>query len=485
MGSIEEILSDVKVVSSSGDLSVQAGRPEIDSRKINTNGLFIAIKGTQADGHKFIDKAIQNGAKAVIVEDLPQDRDESIVWVQVIDSARAAGVIAHNYFGRPSERLRLIGVTGTNGKTTTTTLLHDLVTSLGMKCGLVSTVESRIGLEILPSTHTTPDPVSLNELLSKMVEAGCTIAFMEVSSHAIDQKRDSGIAYAGAVFTNITHDHLDYHGTFRHYLDTKKKLFDGLGAQAFALVNADDPRGEYMAQNTLSKVSKYSLYKLADFKGKVMGNRIDGLQLIIDDVELFSRLVGEFNAYNLLAVYATAILLGFDKYEVLTALSDLQPAEGRFDIVRHPASRKSAIVDYAHTPDALKKVLGTLQHLRQPGTRIIAVVGCGGDRDKVKRPKMAAVAAQMGDMAILTSDNPRSEDPEVILSDMLKGVAKEQRSKVLKITDRKEAIRAAVQFATENDIVLIAGKGHEKYQEVKGVRHPFDDKKVALEALSE
>ncbi len=485
MVSIGEILDGVNVLSNSGDTGMHVGRPEIDSRKINSNGVFIAIRGVQTDGHKFIDNAIQNGAKTIVVEHLPADPDEDLIWVKVDNSAAAAGIIAHNYFGKPSSVLRLVGVTGTNGKTTTTTLLHDLLTAMGKKAGLISTVECRIGSEVLPSTHTTPDPVTLNELLSRMVKAGCTDAFMEVSSHAIDQHRHAGLEFAGAVFTNITHDHLDYHGTFRNYLDTKKKLFDGLGAQAFTLVNADDPRGEYMAQNTISKVSKFSLYKLADFKGKVLSNRIDGLHLVIDDVELMSRLVGEFNAYNILAVYATAILLGFDKYDVLTAISDLRPAEGRFDIVRHPSSGKSAIIDYAHTPDALKKVLSTLQHLRSSGSRIIAVVGCGGDRDKAKRPRMAAVASQMSDMALLTSDNPRTEDPETILSDMLEGIAKEQRSKVLKITDRKEAIRAAVQFATDEDIVLIEGKGNEKYQEINVVRHPLQDKKLAHDAMTE
>ena len=485
MSSISDLLKGVEVLEIDGRSDHPIGQPEIDSRKINTNGLFVAVRGNQTDGHKFIDKAIQNGAKTIVAEEWPTDRQSDVQWVRVQDTALAAGVIAHNFFGRPSLELRLVGVTGTNGKTTTVTLLHDLTMSLGITSGLISTVECRVGSKVLPSTHTTPDPISLNRILREIVDGGCEVAFMEVSSHAIDQQRTAGINYAGAVFTNITHDHLDYHGTFRHYLDTKKKFFDGLGAQAFALVNTDDQRGNYMVQNTIAKVSKYSLHKLADFKGKVLSNRIDGLHLRIDDIELISRLVGQFNAYNLLAVYGTAILLGFDKHDVLTALSNLKPAEGRFEIVRHPESGKSAIVDYAHTPDALEKVLSTLQHLVTTHSKIIAVVGCGGDRDKAKRPRMAFIASQMADMTILTSDNPRSEDPEEILNNMLEGVAKEQRSKVLKITDRREAIRAAVQFSKVNDIVLIAGKGHEKYQEINSIKHPFDDKKIVLEALTE
>ena len=480
---LQEVLAGIEVVSATGDTQIEIGEPEIDSRKITAGGLFIAIKGTQTDGHKFIENAVRNNVSAVVCEVLPQDHSPEVVWITVQNSAAAAAVIAHNYYGRPTERVRLVGVTGTNGKTTTVTLLHDLMTALGVKAGLLSTVECRIGAKVEPATHTTPDPVSLNKLLAAMDDGGCDYVFMEVSSHAIDQERIAGLRYSGGVFTNITHDHLDYHGTFRHYLETKKRFFDELDAQAFALVNVDDPRGNVMIQNTQAKVSKYSLHKLADFKAKILSNQIEGLHLKLDDVEVMSRLVGDFNAYNLLAVYATAILLGFNKHEVITALSALTPAEGRFDVVRHPQSGKSAIVDYAHTPDALKQVLGTLRQLKRPGMKLITVVGCGGDRDRAKRPVMAKIASTMGDMVILTSDNPRSEDPEEILREMETGIAEERRPQVLTITDRRQAIRTAIKMAAPMDLVLIAGKGHEKYQEIKGVKYPFDDKEIVHDAL--
>jgi len=483
MMSLKEVMEGVDILEVVGELHGETGEPVIDSRKIKSDGLFVAIHGTQTDGHKFIDNVIQNGARVVVCQRLPNDLSGDVIYIRVADTASTAGIISHNYFGKPTHQIHLIGVTGTNGKTTTVTLLHELMISMGLKSGLISTVECRIATKVIPATHTTPDPVSLNALLADMVSNGCDYVFMEVSSHAIDQKRIAGLKFEGGMFTNITHDHLDYHGDFKHYLDTKKKFFDGLGAQAFALVNVDDPRGEVMVQNTVAKVSKYSLHKLTEFKAKILSNHLEGLHLRLDDVEMMSRLVGDFNAYNILAVYSCAILLGFDRQEVITALSGLPPVEGRFDLVRHPRSGKSAIVDYAHTPDALKKVLSTLQQLKEPGSKLIAVVGCGGDRDRTKRPKMARLAASMADIAILTSDNPRTEDPEEILNEMQKGIAKERSKQVFKITDRKEAIRAAVQFAGDADIILIAGKGHEKYQEIHGVKHPFDDKEIVHDAL--
>jgi UDP-N-acetylmuramoyl-L-alanyl-D-glutamate--2,6-diaminopimelate ligase len=483
MKSLKEVMEGITILEVVGNLTGETGEPAIDSRKIQPDGLFVAIEGTQTDGHKFIDNVIQNGARVVVCQRIPSDMRENVIYIRIADTTSASGIIAHNYFGKPTNQLRLIGVTGTNGKTTTVTLLHELMLELGLKSGLISTVECRIIRKVIPSTHTTPDPVSLNALLAEMVSNGCDFAFMEVSSHAIDQKRISGLRFEGGVFTNITHDHLDYHGDFKHYLGTKKKFFDGLGAQAFALINADDPRGEVMVQNTVAKVSKYSLHKLTEFKAKILGNHLEGLHLRLDDVEMMSRLVGDFNAYNILAVYSCAILLGFDRQEVITALSGLPPVEGRFDLIRHPRSGKSVIVDYAHTPDALKKVLSTLQQLKGPGSKLIAVVGCGGDRDRTKRPRMANMAATMADITILTSDNPRTEDPEEIIKEMQEGIAKERSGQVFKITDRKEAIRAAIQFAGDADIILIAGKGHEKYQEINGVKHPFDDKAIVQNAL--
>ena len=480
---LSDVLKDIRVREIIGEADRKIGEPEIDSRKIKTNGVFIALKGTITDGHKFIEIAIQNGAKTILCSDLPGQPAEDVTWVVVDDTAQACGPFVHAYFDHPSTKLQLIGITGTNGKTTTATLLFELLNTLDGPCGLLSTVENRIGDEVLPSTHTTPDPVTLNRLLLEMVEGGCKFASMEVSSHAIDQQRIGGLQFAGGVFTNITHDHLDYHGTFRHYLDTKKKFFDGLGARAFALVNADDPRGEFMVQNTQAKVSKYSLRKLTEFKAKIQGNDMQGLHLQIGENEVMSRLVGEFNAYNLLAVYGTAVELGFDRQEVLTVLSGLRPVDGRFDILRDTGRNVSAVVDYAHTPDALQKVLGTLQKVKGHTGRLWVVVGCGGDRDRAKRPKMGQIASEMADMAVFTSDNPRSEDPDAIIEDMLEGVPPGKRDDVLIISKREEAIKTALRVAQKGDVVLIAGKGHEKYQEIKGERFPFDDKQVVRNAL--
>lgn len=432
----------------------------------------------------FIDNAIQNGARVIVCETPPTGLPEEITCVKVIHASKAIGIIAHNFYGKPTEQLKLIGITGTNGKTTVATLLYHLMQDMmGVGAGLISTVEYRVMKKIYPSTHTTPDPISLNRLLAEMVEAGCLYGFMEVSSHAIDQDRVHGLKFSGGVFTNISHDHLDYHGDFLTYIKVKKRFFDELSPDAFAVINVDDPRGEVMVQNCSAKVSKYSLHKLADFKAKVLANEITGLHLRIDDIEMHSRLVGEFNALNLLAAYGAAVCLGIDRHQVIVALSALGPVAGRFDIISHPVSGVHAIVDYAHTPDALEKVLKTLHAIVKSPARLLAVAGCGGDRDKTKRPIMGKIAATMSDITILTSDNPRTENPEHILDMMMEGVESEERAHVYRITDRREAIRTAVRMARKGDTILIAGKGHETYQEINGVKYPFDDKKVVHEAL--
>jgi UDP-N-acetylmuramoyl-L-alanyl-D-glutamate--2,6-diaminopimelate ligase len=404
-----------------------------------------------------------------------------VTYIQVEDTTAAAGVIAHNFYGQPSEHLKLVGVTGTNGKTTIATLLYKLFTAIGYKCGLLSTVQNHIGERIVPATHTTPDALHLNALLKEMLDEGCTHVFMETSSHAIHQHRIAGLRYAGGLFSNITHDHLDYHKTFDEYIRVKKSFFDSLPSEAFAISNADDKRGAVMLQNTSAKKYFYSLKTLAEFKGKILENNLTGLVMTINDQEVHFRLIGEFNAYNLLAVYGAAICLGEDKGEVLRRLSSLSGAEGRFDYIMSPKEKIIGIVDYAHTPDALINVLTTIQKLRKGHERVITVVGCGGDRDKTKRPLMAAAAAEYSDKAILTSDNPRSEDPEQIIRDMEAGLNTAAKRKYIAITDRKEAIRTALNLAGPEDILLIAGKGHEKYQEIKGVKYPFDDKQILLE----
>ncbi len=482
---LQNLLAATTPVRIAGILDREIDRIVFDSRQTTRGGLFVAVKGLHNDGHAYIEKAVLNGAHAVIVQDWPQALHPEVAYIQVPDSAVALGRLAAAFYGFPSRKLRLAGVTGTNGKTTTATLLHGLTTQLGYKCGLISTIENKIGEEILPSLYTTPDAVAINSLLAEMVERGCSFAFMEVSSHAIDQKRVEGLEFAGAVFTNITHDHLDYHKTFDNYIRAKKALFDGLGKDAFALVNVDDRRGLVMVQNCKAKVYRYGLRHMADFKAKILENTLEGLHLEIDGFDFHARLVGEFNAYNLLAVYAVAVLLGHDKTEVLTALSRLKTAEGRFDMVAGAQRSITAVVDYAHTPDALEKVLLTLVKLRGASGGIITVTGCGGDRDKAKRPLMAKAACDWSRQVILTSDNPRSEKPEDILADMLKGVPPTAAQKVLTITDRRQAIRTACALAQPGDIILVAGKGHEKYQEIQGVKHPFDDKEVLREALAE
>ncbi len=481
---LTQLLDAISPLQIAGELNREISLIAFDSRQVTPECLFVAVKGLHNDGHAYIDKAVQNGALVVVVQDWPESPLAGVTCIQVADSAAALGRLASAFYGYPSRKLRLVGVTGTNGKTTTATLLHGLTLQLGYTCGLISTIENKIGDETLPSLYTTPDAVAINKLLAEMVEKGCSFAFMEVSSHAIDQRRVEGLEFAGAIFTNITHDHLDYHKTFDNYIRAKKGLFDGLSKAAFALVNVDDRRGMVMVQNTSAKIFRYGLRHMADFKARIVENTLEGLQLELDGVDFHARLVGEFNAYNLLAVYATAVLLGHDKIEVLTALSRMQAAEGRFDIISDPQRRITAVVDYAHTPDALEKVLQTLDQLRGASGRIITVTGCGGDRDKAKRPLMAKNACQWSQQVILTSDNPRSEKPEDILADMEKGVPAGAASKVLIISDRRQAIRTACTLAQPGDIILVAGKGHEKYQEIQGVKYPFDDKAELQKALA-
>jgi len=478
---LQDILYKVSIRSVQGNTGIPVRDLQLDSRKVSEGSVFIAVKGSAVDGHRFIDQVLQQGAVAVICETMPAELKEGVVYVQVENSAAAAGNMAHNFYGQPSEKVKLIGVTGTNGKTTIATLLFKLFTSLGYKCGLLSTVQNHIGNEIVPATHTTPDAISLNAMLQQMVNSGCTHVFMETSSHAIHQHRITGLKYAGGLFSNITHDHLDYHKTFDEYIRVKKSFFDSLPSDAFAISNADDKRGQVMLQNTHAHKYLYSLRTMAEFKGKILENRLTGLVMTINDQEVHFRLIGEFNAYNLLAVYGAAVCLGEDKQEVLRCLSEITGAEGRFDYMISPNQQIIGIIDYAHTPDALLNVLATIKKLREGHEQIITVVGCGGDRDKIKRPLMAEVTCEHSDKVVFTSDNPRSEDPLQILTDMETGLNTAAKRKYVSVPDRKEAIKLAVSMAKPGDIVLVAGKGHEKYQEIKGVKHPFDDKQVMRE----
>jgi UDP-N-acetylmuramoyl-L-alanyl-D-glutamate--2,6-diaminopimelate ligase len=481
MPTLQEILYKVNIRSITSKLDIPVLSIQTDSRKPVEGGAFIALKGTHADGHQYINEVIRKGAVAIICEIMPTSLEAGVCYVEVENSAAAAGIMAHNFYGQPSEKLKLVGVTGTNGKTTIVTLLYKLFSALGYKAGLLSTVQNQIGDMVMPATHTTPDPISLNALLQDMVKAGCTHAFMETSSHAIDQHRIAGLKYSGAIFTNITHDHLDYHKNFEEYIRVKKSFFDGLPSSAFAVSNADDKRGSVMLQNTNAKKYLYSLKTMADFKGKILENNLTGLVMSIDDQEVHFRLIGEFNAYNLLAVYGSAICLGEEKRELLRCLSVLTGAEGRFDYILSGREKLMGIIDYAHTPDALVNVLTTVQKLRKGPEQIITVVGCGGDRDKTKRPIMGEVACKYSDHVVFTSDNPRSEDAAQIIRDMEVGLNTAARRKYISIVDRKEAIKAAVNMAKPADILLVAGKGHEKYQEIKGTKYPFDDKAMLKE----
>lgn len=482
---LQDILYKVGIKSVIGNTNVKIDNIQIDSRLVKSNGCFVAIRGSVQDGHHYIDKAIGNGAVAIVCEEIPAVQVEGITYIISHNSSHAAGIIAHTFYGEPSLKLKLIGITGTNGKTTIATLLHKLFMAIDTKSGLISTVNNLIGDEIIPSTHTTPDVISLNALLKLMVDAGCSHVFMEVSSHAIHQQRIAGLNFVGAVFSNISHDHLDYHQTFGEYIRVKKSFFDKLSVDAFAISNMDDKNGAVMLQNTPADKLYYSLRSIADFKGRIIENSLSGLQMIVNELEVHFRLIGEFNAYNLLAVYATAICLGEDKQNVLTALSNLTGAEGRFDYMVSPKYRIIGIVDYAHSPDALLNILSTIKKLQKEGKQIITVVGCGGDRDKSKRKLMGNAAAEFSNKSIFTSDNPRSEDPLEILKEMSSGLDAMLQKKVLTMVDRKEAIRTAVMLANPEDIIVVAGKGHEKYQEIKGEKFPFDDKKILSEVFIE
>jgi len=483
MQTLKDILFGVSLQSITGNREERISGVAFDSRRVEEGFLFVAVRGLTVDGHDYIPTAIEKGASVIVCEKIP-DIEGGVTVVQTENSARALGIIASNFYGRPSEKLKLVGITGTNGKTTCATLLFDLFRNLGYSVGLLSTVENKINDKVLDASFTTPDAVQLNHLLSEMVENGCTHAFMEVSSHALIQHRVAGVHFTGGVFTNITHDHLDYHGTFDNYIAAKKMLFDGLGTDAFALVNADDKRGAVMLQNT--KATKYTMgiKSMADFKVRIIHNTLQGLELNFDGIDVWFKLIGAFNAYNLLVAYAVAVLLGEEKDQVLSSLSLSSGVKGRFQKVEN-TSNVLAIVDYAHTPDALENVLKTIDDLRTKNELMVTVVGCGGDRDATKRPKMAGIAARYSDKVILTSDNPRTEDPKKILSDMKAGVPKSKERSVMVIEDRREAIRTACNLVKENDILLVAGKGHETYQEINGVRHHFDDCEVLSELLNE
>mgnify|MGYP000847683896 CR=1 FL=1 len=479
---LSDILYKVRLEEVIGSTHMAIASVSFDSRKVKKDSLFVATRGTSVDGHQYIDKAIAAGAVAIVCEDMPAEKQESVTYVKVTDSGYALGVMACNFYDNPSEKLKLIGVTGTNGKTTTVTLLFNLFKSLGYSVGLLSTVQNKINNTVIPATHTTPDALALNELLHQMTEQNCEYAFMEVSSHAVVQNRIAGISFTGAVFTNITHDHLDYHKTFDEYIRAKKRFFDFLPNTAFALVNKDDKNGMVMMQNTKAKKHTYALKTTADFKCRIVENHLNGLLLNLDNQEIWVKLIGTFNAYNVLAVYATGLLLKQDKTNVLTALSNLNSVEGRFQYVKSP-NGVIGIVDYAHTPDALKNVLETIKDIRTGNEQVITLVGCGGDRDSAKRPVMAAIACEYSNKVILTSDNPRSEDPEEILNQMQKGIGPNDMKKTLRISDRREAIKTACTLSNKGDIILIAGKGHEKYQEIKGVRHDFDDMEILKETI--
>lgn len=479
---LSDILKNVKTLQVIGDDNIPVGNICFDSRKVQLNDVFVAVRGSLVDGHNYIEKAIELGAKTIICEELPATINKKICWLEVENSSEAMGIMAANYFENPSSKLNLVGVTGTNGKTTTATLLYKLFRELGYKVGLLSTISNYIDNKEVKATHTTPDSVSLNSLINDMVNEGCEYCFMEVSSHSVHQHRITGLTFKGGIFSNITHDHLDYHKTFSEYLKAKKAFFDRLPKSAFALTNIDDRNGSIMLQNTAAVKYTYALKSVADFKIKIIESHFDGMQLNINGTDVWTNFIGKFNAYNILAIFSTAVLLNQDKNEVLTILSRLNSVNGRFETIRSK-NNVTFIVDYAHTPDALENVLNTISEIRNGNETLITVVGAGGNRDKTKRPIMARIAAEKSNKVILTSDNPRDEEPETILDEMYEGVEAHNTRKVIRITDRKEAIKTACLIAEENDIVLVAGKGHETYQEVKGVRHHFDDKEIINENI--
>lgn len=482
MTKLKDILYKVSLNATFGDMDREVAGLALDSRQVKPDFAFVAIRGTEVDGHEYIPQAIENGATAIICEQLPENLETNITYISVTNSAMSLGIIASNFYGNPSSKLQLVAVTGTNGKTTVATFLFRLFRELGYHVGLLSTVHNKIDEEIIPTTHTTPDAIKLNELLALMVKEKCQFCFMEASSHAIEQHRISGLTFAGGLFTNITHEHLDYHKTFEAYITAKKKLFDQLPSSAFALVNIDDKRGNIMLQNTKASKNTYAIKGMADYRAKILSNTIEGLELEIEGQSVWFRLIGEFNAYNLMAVYGCADLLGENKEEILTTLSAIESAPGRFNRVL-PGHPITAIVDYAHSPDALKNVLETITKLRTGNEQVITVVGCGGNRDKTKRPLMADIACRFSDKVVFTSDNPRNEDPQAIIDEMKRGVTPADDRKTLSMVDREEAIKTACLLAQAGDIVLVAGKGHENYQEIKGVKRHFDDSEVVSRIL--
>ena len=482
MKQLTNILNNASIIEIIGNKDIVIDNITFDSRNVDKNCMFIAVKGTKSDGHNYIEQTIEKGAVCIVCELLPSNINKDVTYVLVKDSSFSLGIIASNYYDNPSEQLSLVGITGTNGKTTTVTLLYNLFKELGYGVGLLSTISNKINEIEYPSTHTTSDAIQLNALLKKMVDSGCSYCFMEVSSHAIVQNRISGLKFKGAIFSNITHDHLDYHETFAEYIKAKKLFFDNLSKEAFALVNVDDKNGMVMLQNTKAKKYTYSIKNVADYKCKILENNLTGLHLNFDGIEVFSKLVGSFNAYNLTAVYAAAILSGADKLDVLRIISNLNAAEGRFEYVKSK-DNIIAIVDYAHTPDALTNVLSTISAIRTNNEQLITVVGAGGNRDAQKRPIMARIACEMSNLVILTSDNPRDEEPEEIIRQMEAGIDPSISRKALTIINRKEAIKTACTIARPGDIILVAGKGHEKYQEIKGIKHHFDDKEILTEFL--
>ncbi|OYT10638.1 MAG: UDP-N-acetylmuramoyl-L-alanyl-D-glutamate--2,6-diaminopimelate ligase [Bacteroidetes bacterium 4572_112] len=482
MRNINDILEGIDTIEFRKGKTTDVNAIQFDSRKVSSSDIFVAIEGTQVDGHKYINSCIEQGATTIICQILPQNINREVNYILVNDSAKALGILASNYYNKPSSKLKLVGITGTNGKTSTVTMLYNLFRKLGYKVGMLSTVSNWINDVEIIATHTTPDAIQLNSLLDDMVEDGCEYCFMEVSSHAIVQERISGLEFTGAIFSNITHDHLDFHKTFKEYIKAKKKFFDELSSTAFALVNTDDRNGMIMLQNSKAQKRTYAVKSMADYKAKIIENSFTGLHLEINHKEIWLPLIGEFNAYNIMSVYATAMELGADEMEVLQELSTIETAEGRFEFI-NGNDGVNAIVDYAHTPDALQNVINTINEIRGGNGKLITVVGTGGDRDKSKRPIMAQIAADNSDQLILTSDNPRTEDPEQILNDMQVGVGADRKRITLRISNRKEAIRTAFALATAGDIVLVAGKGHEKYQEIDGVRHHFDDKEIITEII--
>lgn len=484
MTALKDILYKVAIEAVKGTTDVSVGKIEFDSRKIESDDVFVAIRGTVSDGHDFIEKAISLGAMAVVCEVVPETTHDGITYVQVADTSLALAYMSANYYGDPSAKLKLVGVTGTNGKTTIASLLYQMFKKAGYKVGLLSTVKILVDNKEYKATHTTPDSLTINHYMNEMVEEGCDYCFMEVSSHGIHQKRTEGLHFTGGVFTNLSHDHLDYHPTFAEYRDVKKSFFDNLPKTAFAITNIDDKNGPVMLQNTKAKKRTYALKTYADYRAQILENQLSGLLLKINEQEVWVRLIGSFNAYNLLAIYGVAIELGIESQEALRLLSELESVSGRFQYIVS-AGNITAIVDYAHTPDALENVLKTIEDIRTKNEQLITVVGCGGDRDTTKRPIMANIAATMSDKAIFTSDNPRSEKPEAIIDDMEKGVEPQNYKKTVSIVDRKQAIKTACQLAQPNDIILIAGKGHETYQEIQGVRHDFDDMKTVKELLEQ